>query len=318
VLLALQGEDGGWANPAVDVRSIGGAGTMFDLETARTGLVVDALLQLRERLPKRRRELETAAKRGIDLVGRFADAPQPWIWQATYALHLQVVLLRSDLKDQHAKARERAAKLVKTLVGLQQDGGWTYMAPPRVHSFNTAPVLLLFAELADVGVDAPEESIAAAQKFLASLRNPQDARDYWYAPTMTFEPRASTCRSALCELALLESGDAGAQRRLAPAVDWFFEGEPAARSVTKIYEAFFSPKALHDAYHYYFGNYYTALALAKLPKEKAAKLAKQQLAILKKQVEIDGSFVDAQAQGKSYSTAMALLTILEDLRLGAS
>jgi hypothetical protein len=30
-------------------------------------------------------------------------------------------------------------------------------------------------------------------------------------------------------------------------------------------------------------------------------------------VEVDGSFVDAQMQGKSYSTAMALLTLLEDL-----
>lgn len=55
-------------------------------------------------------------------------------------------------------------------------------------------------------------------------------------------------------------------------------------------------------------------ALAKRPKERAANLATRQLAILKRQIEADGSFVDGQAQGKSYSTTMALLTILEDLR----
>jgi hypothetical protein len=43
-------------------------------------------------------------------------------------------------------------------------------------------------------------------------------------------------------------------------------------------------------------------------------VARRQIAILKRQVEADGSFVDAQAQGKSYSTAMAVLTLLEDLR----
>jgi hypothetical protein len=32
------------------------------------------------------------------------------------------------------------------------------------------------------------------------------------------------------------------------------------------------------------------------------------------QVELDGSFVDAQMQGKSYSTAMAVLTLIEDLK----
>ena len=90
--------------------------------------------------------------------------------------------------------------------------------------------------------------------------------------------------------------------------------EPGARSVTKIYEPLLSPKPLQDAYHYYFGHYYVARALDHLPESMAAALAKRQLGILRKQVEADGSFVDAQAQGKSYSTAMALLTILQDLK----
>jgi hypothetical protein len=315
VLLALQSSDGGWHNPVFDVYPGGGQGSEWDYNVPRSALVVDALLALRERLPARKAELEQAARAGIELVGAFADAPKPWIWQATYALHLQVALLHSDLEAEKGKARERALRLVTTLVGLQQEGGWSYMPAPRVHSFNTAPVLLLFAEAQSLGVEVPKGSVEKAQVFLASLRNPQDPRDYYYAQTMQFEPRASSCRSALCELALLESGDKGALARLAPAIDFFFEGEPGARSVTKIYEAFLSPKPLQDAYHYYFGHYYVARALAKLPKAQAAELAKKQLAILKKEVEADGSFVDAQAQGKSYSTARAVLAYLIDLRL---
>jgi hypothetical protein len=315
VLLALQSEDGGWHNPVLDPDPRSGAGSNLDYLVPRSALVVDALLALRERLSARKAELEKAARAGIELVGRFADDPQPFAWHATYALHLQLALLRSDLASEKPKARERAQKLVKALVGIQQAGGWTYVAAPRVHSFNTGPVLLLFAELAQLGIDVPKDSIEKAQAFLASLRNPKDPRDYWYAPGMEFAPKAASCRSALCELALLESGDKGALARLAPAVDFFFEGEPGARSVTKIYEAFLSPNSLQDAYHYYFGHYYVARALSKLPKAKAAELAKKQLAILKRQVEADGSFVDAQAEGKSYSTAMAVLTMLADLKL---
>ncbi|MEO6709260.1 MAG: hypothetical protein ABI054_04155 [Planctomycetota bacterium] len=314
-LLALQSEDGGWHNPVYDVYPNGGEGSEWDQNVPRTALVVDALLALRERLPARKQELEKAAHAGVGLVGRFADAPKPWIWQATYALHLQVALLRSDLTAEKEPARERAEKLVATLVGMQQQGGWSYMPAPRTHSFNTAPVLLLFAESKQLGIEVPKEPLEKAQAFLASLRNPKDPRDYYYAPAMTFEPRASTCRSALCELALLESGDRGAIARLGPAIDFFFEGEPGARSVTKIYESFLSPEPLQDAYHYYFGHYYVARALSKLPKAQAAELAKKQIAILKRQVEADGSFVDAQAQGKSYSTAMAVMTLLLDLKL---
>ncbi len=312
-LLALQSEDGGWHNPALDLNPVFGAGTPLDYEVPRTGLVVDALLALRERLPKRKVELESAARRGIEVVGEFADSPKPWAWQQTYALHLQVALLRSDLDDQKEKAKERAEKLVKGLIGIQQDGGWTYMAAPRVHSFNTAPVLLLLGELQKLGVDVPKDTIDKGSAFLTSLRNPKDERDYWYAPAMQFEPRAAACRSALCELALMEVGDKGAARRLVPAIDLFFENESASRSVTKIYESFLSPNALQDAYHYYFGHYYVARAFERLPKDVALKLARQQQAILLKQVEADGSFVDAQAQGKSYSTAMAVLALSMDL-----
>ncbi|MFO0983027.1 MAG: hypothetical protein U1E76_15080 [Planctomycetota bacterium] len=314
VLLSMQSPDGGWHNPAFDVRSVAGSGSMYDYNVPRTARVVDALLTLRRRLPQRKAELEAAARRGNELVGAFADAPQPWIWHATYALHLQIALLRSDLKTEHARATERAVRLMKTLESLVQDGGWSYMPSPRTHSFNTAIVLLLFADARALDLQVPGDAIANAQRFLASLRNPKDERDYWYAPQMRFEPRASSCRSALCELALLQSGDRGAQRRLGPAVDFFFEGEPGARSVTKIYESFLSPKPLQDAYHYYFGHYYAACALDHLAEPKAAALAKRQLAILKKQVEADGSFVDAQAQGKSYSTAMALLAMMKDLK----
>jgi hypothetical protein len=257
--------------------------------------------------------IDAAVERGSACVGRFADDPRPHVWQLTYALHLQVALLRSEVGDQ-ALARSRASRLVKGLREIQTDGGWSYMSAPRIHSFNTAPVLLLLTEASALGVELPAGMAREAADFLESLRVEDEPRNFAYAPTMPFPLRASATRTALCELALREYTGQKAVDGLQKGVALFFEFEPSVRSTTKVYESYFSAQSLHDAYHYYFGHYYVARALAHLPKKTARRLAKQQMEIVLSQRELDGSFVDAQMQGKSYSTAMALLTLLEDQR----
>ena len=123
--------------------------------------------------------------------------------------------------------------------------------------------------------------------------------------------KASSCRSALCELALLEATAGRSTDRLRAAVELFFTHEPEVRGTRKIFESYFAVGPLHDAYHYYFGHYYTARALHRLPAADQKRLSAKQRDVILSQVELDGSFVDAQMQGKSYSTAMALLTLLE-------
>ena len=310
-LLGQQRGDGGWQDPSYDVHPASGPGSRYDMTVARTGLVVDALLTARPRLPELEKEIDAAVERGIACVGRFADDPKPYVWQLTYALHLQVALLRASVGDQDL-ARRRAAGLVEGLRGIQSEGGWSYMQAPRIHSFNTAPVLLLLVEASTFGVEVPSEMTLEAAAFLAGLRAEDEPSNFAYAPTMPFPLRASSCRTALCELALGEYTGERDTKRLSKGVALFFEFEPSVRSTTKIYESYFSANALHDAYHYYFGHYYVARALGHLPKREARRLRKQQTGIVLSQRELDGSFVDAQMQGKSYSTAMALLTLLEN------
>ncbi len=313
-LLSQQRSDGGWADPMYDVYLAAGPGSQYDKTVARTGLVVDALLTAGGQVPELKERIDAAVKRGVACVGRFSDDPKPHIWQLTYALHLQVALLKAEVGDQ-ALARDRATRLVEALRKIQsKGGGWSYMSAPRIHSFNTAPVLLLLTEASALGVELPPEMAKEAAAFLEGLRVKDEPRNFAYATTMPFPLRASSCRTALCELALREFDRDHEIDRLRKGIALFFEFEPDVRSTTKVYETYFSANSLHDAYHYYFGHYYVARALAQLPKKAAGRLAKEQMKIVLSQRELDGSFVDAQMQGKSYSTAMALLTLLEDQR----
>ena len=312
-LLATQDADGGWPDPFYDVHPRSGPGSLYDKTVARTGLVVDALLAAREHVPELADPLDAAVGRGIERVGRFADEPKRFVWQLTYALHLQVALLRRGVGDARL-ARARADRLVQALGTIQQDGGWSYMSAPRVHSFNTAPVLLLLCEAAGLGVEVPDGMRERAAAFLESVRVADEPRNFAYAPTMPFPLRAASCRAALCELALLEHSGGTDLGGLTAGVALFFEFEPAVRTTTKVYESYFSIRSLHDAYHYYFGHYYVSRALARLSASEARRWAGRQLETVLSQRELDGSFVDAQMQGKSYSTAMAVMTLIEDLR----
>ncbi|MFQ5504745.1 MAG: HEAT repeat domain-containing protein [Planctomycetota bacterium] len=316
-LLRKQRPSGEWADPFVDMHPMSAPGTRYDRAVARTGIVVDALMKLGPRLPERKAEIARAVRRGIDFVGAFADEPKPWIWQLTYGLHLQIAILRGKLPgSDKARARQRVPKLLAKLRTIQHEGGWSYMSPPRIHTFNTAPVLLMLSELRDLGIQVPEKMAGEAAAFLERCRRKGEPREFSYASNIHHEHLgSSSCRTALCELALERHRKSKKLKRLRAGLDLFFREEPKVRRTTKIFEAYFSPDAMHDAYHHYFGHYYAARALEELPREAARRFAKRQLDILLGQVELDGSFVDAQMQGKSYSTAMALLTLALDLEI---
>jgi hypothetical protein len=309
-LLDAQAADGSFEDPFRFPGTAPGLDQPHDSSVPRTALAVAALLDWRDTAGLKER-IADAVERGIGYVGRFADAPPPQrIWQQTYALHLQLAILRSKPTEEFAEtARTRARKLVIALGRDQVDGGWSYMPAPRIHSFNTAPVLLLLAEAASLGITVPGGMAEKAAAFLEACRDTERPDTFKYASNIDHRHRgASSCRTALCELALgLHRGKVDVPRMQA-ALDLFLAEEGRVRATRGIFESYFSPTAIHDAYHYLFGHYYAARGLSGIPREAARRHANRQAALLLEQVGLDGSFTDAHMQGKSYGTAMALLT----------
>ncbi len=318
VLLRLQRPDGTWRNPSLQLDPSEPAGAPYDYSVPRSALAARALRAALPRLDaSRQKKAKEAIARAASLIDDWADRPQDWIWQVTYALDFEA----RQWAEARGAAKEAAAKRVKKLLGcverLESGGGWSYTSPPRLHVFNTAPILLELAELKASGWAVDEAMMKRAAAFLEKNRIGGKSV-FHYGPglehlTSADQPGGSSMRSPLAELALQTAGFSKDPARVREALDLFFKHLDDVRRTARLFESFFDGTVMHDSYHYFFGCWYAARAIRLLPREEQPELAGRMLDALLPLQEIDGSFVDAQMPGKSTSTALALLAILDAL-----
>lgn len=305
-LLSQQDADGAWR----DARFTGGG---FDLAVPRTALCVGALRRWHGTPGVA--ACEEAIARGTKFVARWSENPSDQVWHLTYALHLELDLLAESPSDD---GRRRARALLAGVSRIEHDGGWTYTAPPRLHTFNTAPILLLLVRAKELGLPVDAAQIGRAARFLERNRVPRTPV-FHYGPTMEHmsgEPgktdEKSTCmRTPACELALVAAGAEKGTKGLSEAFDLYLARAPSARATQKIFESYVDVTNLQDSYRWFFGAYYAAQCISRLPDARRKKAAARLDALLRAEQEMDGSFVDSQMVGKPSSTALALLALAE-------
>jgi hypothetical protein len=305
-LLAQQEPDGTWRGPR-------GPHVDDGVTVARTALCARALRAWREAAD--RSAVEDALRRAHGAVDRWSDAPKPAVWDLTYALDL---LLERQAEAPSEGLRRRVRALLSSLASLEHGGGWTYTGPARLHTFNTAPVLLLLVRARDLGFEVDPARLERAAAFLARNRVGKSSV-FHYGTTMEHmsgergktDAKSTAMRSALCELALHVAGAEKGTRRLEVAVDLWFDHQASARATQKIFESYVDVTNLQDSYRYFFGTRYAARAIAMLPEPKRARLGPRLAKVVRDAQEYDGSFVDSQATGKASSTALALLALAE-------
>jgi hypothetical protein len=261
-------------------------------------------------------DVEQALQRGLARVLRFAENPgkQPSeVWNHTYALELILDVLEDSRHDE--QLRMAAGRLVRALGSHQYpDGGWSYLTVEagarfgglRPHSFNTGPILVELDRARRLGIDVPPDMIARGGQSLKSMRSADGA--FAYAPPQGFQwmtrQRAAVARDSICELGLLAAG-IGDPGRVAEAVQRFHVHRRDLEIPRKLYASYFNSHG-HGAYFYAFGYYYAAKALRHVPpplrRQYALEFQQDLLAI----VELDGTWIDSHASGKSYATGMTL------------
>ncbi|MCF6227584.1 MAG: hypothetical protein L3J82_02815 [Planctomycetes bacterium] len=314
-LLQRQRPDGCWEGPLAGTLNDSGQSQNDHSFVARNALVVCALHQALETVDKQyHKRIKKAIEAGSKYVQTWNENPSSLIFGVTYGLQMELDLYDGRKSNAKKRARVRVRKLIAKLREIEHDGGWTYVPnPKRLHTFNTASIMLNLVRVRDLKLDKVDDLLERGAKFLESLRVGKLAV-FHYGSMMTHltnegeRKMSSSMRGPLCELALLKGGFSKNKKQLREGLDLFFEHLDAVRSTVKRWEKFFSPDVWHDAYHYYYGAWYASQAIAEIKDRKAAKkLAKKLLAT----EEIDGGYCDAQiACGRNSGTAMALMALI--------
>ncbi len=311
-LLRAQHPDGSWGNAVPTVLELGFAPeTFYDWNLAANALVVLTLLECE---PNAEREAALGKSLAWFVEARLPRRGDDWdndqIWSALYGL---VLLTRAESDPRcadsklHAKLVERGRSLAAILVANQvPDGGWGYyddppftQRPKWATSFSTACALPAVRRATELGWIADPHVLERARKYVERCRLPNGAYEY----DLKAIPRirgtehinlvpGSLGRIQVCNWALSTLGVPWADaERLRTGLDAFFKEHrylDAARLRPIPHEAYFA----NAGYFYFFGHYYAALAIERLPNEEREAWHRRLRPHLIKTMRPDGSAVD--------------------------
>ncbi|MEK7467277.1 MAG: hypothetical protein AAB074_07685 [Planctomycetota bacterium] len=250
------------------------------------------------------------------------------VWGDLYAVQALALAARQEVDPAWAaKLREAAAGHIDLLKRYQSAyGGWMYYDfatrsqtpgyPPT--SFTTASGLVAFRDAVDAGIPVPDVLIKPCVRIVEKCRLGNNAYLYaWghrYRPLHPVNlPQGSIGRTQCCNEALLAWNSPkvsldDARRGLDDLfkLQGFLE---CGRKRPVPHEAYYAV----SGYFYYYGHYYAARLLARLPAAERAPFAAKLSDVIRKHQEDDGCWWDYNAIWdfhKPYGTAFALMTLL--------
>lgn len=280
----------------------GGLDSLPNVYMAGTAIAAMALTAWREIDPG-------AAKAAVDrawpyLLDEKNTAPEDEdeiIWAHLYRLHA-LVRIAGAWPERKADAASKMAEIVGKIAKLQKRPGiWQHEYD---NPFATASVILALDEARRAGVEIPPEVVVRGVEALGKCRGPGGTFSYsWNDGAGPVQGSAG--RMPLCELALLVGGKS-TEDRVRAAVAAGFERHDLLERVRKYDD---HADAWHNGgFFFWYDMLGRAEAIRRLRENRDALLAKQRDLVLAI-TEIDGAFVDSHELGKSYGTAMALLTL---------
>ncbi|MCP3914329.1 MAG: hypothetical protein GY711_02100 [bacterium] len=201
-------------------------------------------------------------------------------------------------------ALERAAEIIAA--AAERQGGEGFFAHEYRNAFCTGAMLWSLFEARDVGAQVPDAVIDAGARALLSARYENGAYSYGGSARAGTGSLKDACgRMPMCEAVLLRAGQ-GQRGRLAFAMDNYWTYFDRLEQVRR--NDFHSDGEL-AGFFFFHDFFHTSEVLRHLPDEVAAPMKQRFFEILQDIPELDGSFVDSHEFGRSYGTAMALLTL---------
>lgn len=334
-LIKDQNPNGSWgsAERTKDLNIMAGIGSHHAFRTAVTAMSVSALIEVAD---QNRPDIKRAIERGEAFL--FEQLPEvrrdePMliynVWTHAYGISALVDMYKRLPDDQPrrdkitALIREQFEKLRKY---ESAEGGWGYYdftagtqrPASSSTSFVNAAVLVAFDNARGIGVDPPQKLVDRAIKMIQFQKKPDNTYVYGTYlrnnPAMPINlPGGSLGRSQACNLALRIWGDTSIQDdtckewldRLITRNGWLDMG----RKRPIPHESHFQVAG----YFYYFGHYYAALTIPRLPAAERPFYQDHLANILLALQEADGSWWDYPLYNyhQQYGTAFALMSLRE-------
>ncbi len=236
------------------------------------------------------------------------DDSDELVWAHIYRGRFYCRLLDSFPEAAQVRGvREELAGVVDALSEMQtKKGAWHH---EYANPFVTASALVTLRHAEERGVTVPVAVRDAGIKALLSTRG--KAGGYSYSMRRRGEPGipASIGRMALGELALDLWGQAEV-KKLRAALDASFEHHQHLESVRKYDDH--ANRLGHGGFFFWYDMRARSEAIMRVTDKKLrAHYVKRQRDLILSLPEIDGRFMDSHELGRSYGTAMALLSLRE-------
>ncbi len=316
-ILKLQDKDGGWTYQGVVGKPIG-------YRVSATCFVCMALTKLapsddkaKEAVEKGLRFVLNSCDKNKEMSGDGLMKYDTRFWGQTYALALLVDVLKNG-KDR--KDREEITATIEKLIGILEktaakNGGWNYASRESICSFLTGPVLLNFLTVKEAGFKINDETI---QKALDGLKKQKlESGAFVYSGLAKGKPPekgtgavpGAIARMSVAELTLLKY-KAGDEADLEKAIQAFFEHWKEIKARHKQSGTHAGTYGIAP-YYFFFGHYYTGLAIAALSnKDSRDKHYKKLFELFMETKEEDGGWNDRVFEpSKSYCTAKVILIL---------
>ncbi len=315
-LLGMQSTSGGFFDSDYD---FGGHDSLPNVHAAVTALAGIALIRAWERFPEG--DLRTRTGRAIDRAADFCrddsrlnrSDRDEILWAEAYRLRFLCEANRRAAGDPYAAD---IARVVQRLENLQMDNGTWYHEYPN--SFVTATALISLRDAASSNVAVDQAKVAAGLSRLARQRFSSGAYPYATRDESAEGPRrvepvpASAGRIPLCELARY-LWDAVDQDQLAGAATVGMEHHELLARALK-YDNHTNTYAYGGFFFWYDMQARSEAIFHVADSGQRRALARRQHDLIMNLPELDGCFIDSHELGRSYGTAMALisLSLLDD------
>lgn len=334
-LLTSQNKDGSWGSPASNLHDIYAPvpGSQQAFQVASSALALGALVEVGGDTPKVKKAIQAGTDWLIKNHGVRRVSPNTLYntWAHSYSLATFARLLDREKDPKRRRILQKEAQIdVQRLLTFEfVEGGWGYYnfgvkgkdPGPGSTPFTTATGLVALKMAAKHGVKIPKRLITNGLRVIRLSRKPDNS--YIYSLRFRFAPQVnvnqiqgSLARTPACLMATLDwSADEKEKARLQPkfTVKAFEDLEKhghfllIARKYPIPHETWYQ----NSGYFCFYGYYYAAMLLPRVPAAKRPVYAKQISGHLAPLQEQDGSFWDYQLFKfhKPYGTGYVLLTL---------